>query len=275
MTTPLTLRAVKGSPLTHDEVDENFVAVRNRADATQQLLTATLDLYVRTDGNDANSGMANTAGSAVLTIQRALDIAAGFDTSSFGVVINVADGTYNEAVMRSYGGQFRASFDVEVIGNVTTPANVVFTGGFFASLAGFYRVAGVTFLNHPVIASTSSELHFDNCVFNASQINCYLGALQINQNVTVTGNGASALYAWRGTMFVNYAITVTGTPAYTTGFAWAEAGGNIDAYAAPTGAATGPRYNCNLNGIINTYGGGANFFPGNAAGTTATGGQYA
>ena len=33
MTTPLTLRQVKGSELTHDEVDGNFTALRTTADA--------------------------------------------------------------------------------------------------------------------------------------------------------------------------------------------------------------------------------------------------
>jgi hypothetical protein len=41
-----------------------------------------------------------------------------------------------------------------------------------------------------------------------------------------------------------------------------------------SGGATGKRYVAELNGVINTFGGGANYFPGNVAGTTATGGQY-
>jgi hypothetical protein len=41
------------------------------------------------------------------------------------------------------------------------------------------------------------------------------------------------------------------------------------------GTVTGTRYNCDLNGIMDTGGGGANYVPGNAAGATATGGQYA
>ena len=42
-----------------------------------------------------------------------------------------------------------------------------------------------------------------------------------------------------------------------------------------SGSATGQRYNASQNSVINTYGGGASYFPGNAAGATATGGQYA
>lgn len=41
------------------------------------------------------------------------------------------------------------------------------------------------------------------------------------------------------------------------------------------GTATGKRYNAALNGVITTNNGGANFFPGSVAGTTATGGHYA
>ena len=41
------------------------------------------------------------------------------------------------------------------------------------------------------------------------------------------------------------------------------------------GALTGRRYIANLNGIIDTIGGGAEFFPGSTVGATATGGQYA
>ena len=36
---------------------------------------------------------------------------------------------------------------------------------------------------------------------------------------------------------------------------------------------TGKRYNVDLNGVIETAGGGASYFPGDSAGTTATGGR--
>jgi hypothetical protein len=48
------------------------------------------------------------------------------------------------------------------------------------------------------------------------------------------------------------------------------------AYASITGAAnvTGPRYLSALNGVVDSNGGGPNYFPGSVAGTTVTGGQY-
>ena len=42
-----------------------------------------------------------------------------------------------------------------------------------------------------------------------------------------------------------------------------------------SGTLTGRRYNANLNGIIDSLGGGADFFPGSTDGVTETGGQYA
>ena len=37
---------------------------------------------------------------------------------------------------------------------------------------------------------------------------------------------------------------------------------------------TGTRYNITLNSVASTSGGGANFFPGDTAGITSTGGQF-
>jgi hypothetical protein len=70
-------------------------------------------------------------------------------------------------------------------------------------------------------------------------------------------------------------VTVTGTPAIGT-FASALGCGNIYAIgAAFTGSATGVYYSATLNAVIQTGGGGATFFPGNSAGSTASGGVYA
>jgi len=41
-----------------------------------------------------------------------------------------------------------------------------------------------------------------------------------------------------------------------------------------SGSATGPRYLSATSGHINTGGGGASYFPGNAAGTATTGDYY-
>src|SRR5690606_6562686 len=63
--------------------------------AATPMLTADRTYYVRTDGSDANSGLANTAGGAFLTIQKAIQVAAGINNNGFTITIQLANGTYN------------------------------------------------------------------------------------------------------------------------------------------------------------------------------------
>ena len=71
-------------------------------------------------------------------------------------------------------------------------------------------------------------------------------------------------------------VTLTGTPAFTTAYAYATTTAVIIANGCTfTGGATGKYYDARLNAVINTVGGGATYFPGDAAGSTATGAQYA
>ncbi|WP_205717116.1 hypothetical protein [Afipia massiliensis] len=74
---------------------------------------------------------------------------------------------------------------------------------------------------------------------------------------------------------VNLTVTLTGTLAFSGGFAFADRLGFItNTNVTYSGSATGARYTANSNAVINTNGGGANFFPGSVAGSAATGGQY-
>jgi hypothetical protein len=67
-------------------------------------------------------------------------------------------------------------------------------------------------------------------------------------------------------------VTLAGTPTFSTAFAVAARCGTIDvAPASYSGAATGKRHEVIANGVIDS-GGAA--FPGDAAGTTASGGQF-
>lgn len=97
-------------------------------------------------------------------------------------------------------------------------------------------------------------------------------------NFTITGGGGAALNIGSSgsiTLQAASTITLTGTPAFSNAFALASPLGYIQAGSVTfTGAATGARYNASGNGVINTGGGGANYFPGNSAGSVATGGQY-
>ncbi len=83
-----------------------------------------------------------------------------------------------------------------------------------------------------------------------------------------------------GTVFINPGITVTFTNnvAFTSAFAYANMLGNITApgvtYSLGAFTVTGTRYTALMNAVMQTGGGGANYFPGTIAGSVATGAQY-
>ncbi|MFA6266584.1 MAG: hypothetical protein WC670_12855 [Pseudolabrys sp.] len=91
---------------------------------------------------------------------------------------------------------------------------------------------------------------------------------------TISGGASAHLLANAGGyLSFNAAVTVIGTPAFSSAFAYATrlalievAGGSF------TGSATGKRYAADLNGVVLSSG---RTFPGDVAGTTATGGQWA
>jgi hypothetical protein len=78
---------------------------------------------------------------------------------------------------------------------------------------------------------------------------------------------------------INDAITLTGAPTFSTAFVSASASGEISVYggtafSGAVGASTSPRYLVGTDGIIQTNGAGASFFPGNTAGSSGTQGLY-
>ena len=100
--------------------------------------------------------------------------------------------------------------------------------------------------------------------------------IYFNGNCEVVGDSAQLLHADRSSTIDLGTATITMTDTPNTGttavsiFGWIAAEGSTW-----IGSATGTRYNAIFNGVIYTGGGGANFFPGDVAGSTdATGGQY-
>ena len=114
-----------------------------------------------------------------------------------------------------------------------------------------------------------------------------LGDTTTPSNVVVTTSDASAYkisgstqvharaYLGGGITATNSTITLTGTPAFSVGFAAPAQGGGIWYNGCLfSGSATGKRYLADAFGWIITAGGGANFLPGNVAGTLDALGKY-
>ena len=254
----------------------------------RELLTANRTYYVRKDGSDSNTGLIDDAAGAFLTIQKAIDVVLSIDFSIYDVVMQVDDGTYSENL--SIESAFVGSGSVTLQGDTVTPGDVIISGNSGSVLSGsngaVAHIQGfkITTTGSNGIFSTSnslitfSELEFGTVGSSGAHIRAANGGLATaSGDYSITGNAANHIRCGDGSILRTQSrtITLSGTPNFSQSFAKSDSVGVLYATGATyIGSATGKRYDVFLNAIINTAGGGANFFPGNVAGTFATGGQY-
>jgi hypothetical protein len=258
-------------------------------------LGADLILYVRTDGNDNNNGSANTAGSAFLTPAAALNYArTAFDIAGRQVTIQFGIAGSYTATGATLGGTTGtlvlrgdvANQDLYIL-NTTDPNGLAA----YAGTSGLYGVKVVQGnpANNTCSANSGSNLHIANCTFNcaggAGSQNCLLtsfpgGNIAIDGNIRFVGNAANCMYAQGGSIYAastgGSVLSAVGTCAFNV-IAGASNLGLI--YFSPalyswSGSFTGTRYNAQINAVVNSNGGGANYFPGTIAGSVGTGGTY-
>jgi hypothetical protein len=249
----------------------------------REVLAANRTYYVRTDGSDANTGLANTAGGAFLTVQRAIDAVAAIDLGPFAVTIQVDDGTYTGQVApKSYVG----AGPVTIRGNPTTPDNVVFSTTAHVvvmhSVLGKYVFDGFKVQNSGGLGfylTGGSAMDFGNITFGAvvGQALYVTEASAAVQVAPITITASMGFWGWveMGASLTMYTQTINlvGTPNFSGRFLSATRTGAIictgNTY---VGSATGKSYAIDTNGVLIK---GGDAIPGNVAGTTATGGQVA
>lgn len=263
--------------------------------SVREQLTADRTYYVRTDGNDSNNGLANTAGGAFLTIQRAVDAVSSVDTGIYDVTVKIADGAYNDNVILK---TLTGSGECIIEGNLVAPSNVTIaptslgpdnsifsTGG---GLAGStYRVRGFK------ISSSVAANHFRvrNGSLYWSEIETGTGSISFladsgaymaaDGDWAISGDQNAHLRATSGgVVFVQgRTVTISGSVSFGStgpfGFASASRVSTIILNAASfIGSATGRKFLVEANAVIDTQGSGLNYLPGDIAGLTKTGGQY-
>lgn len=258
----------------------------------RELLTADRTYYVRTDGSDSNTGLANTAGGAFATIQKAIDVAATLDLSIYNVTIQVGAGTYASSGL--VAKRCVGAGSVIVVGDETTPSNVVLaitvsggTHGFDSrAMSTAYAIRGVRMTCSGGTAATAAlnaedaELTYQAVEFSTGwgfhvRAGPY-GRVGATGNYSITAAATAHWRAQTGQVTVqSRTITITGTPAITNFANCNNLGMMLINSNTFSGGATGGRYTVSLNGVIQTSGGGASYLPGDGTGTTATGGQYA
>ena len=288
---------VSGAPFIYDPADTTSadngvnIIVSNDggcyklASFAREKLTANRTYYVRKDGSDSNSGLANTAGGAYVTIQKALNAAAALDPSIYSVTISV-DGT---------GASYAENLTIPVMLGGKLLTLTTSTGANIAPASGSPITANIPGVNVQVTgftltaasathigASNGARVAYSGITFTASalfHISSQSNALVINTGAyTIAGGAYAHHYANGGRIaLAGITVTLTGTPAFAYAFAAAQVGASIE-YASTvfSGSGTGARYNVTAGSVIMTFGAASTYLPGNSAGTanTAAGGFY-
>ncbi|OMF30969.1 hypothetical protein [Paenibacillus sp. FSL H8-0259] len=186
--------------------DTKELYIGNGAGANTPVVTATstdITYYVRTDGNDANTGLANTTGGALKTIGKAASMVP--QAVNHTVAINVAAGTYAEDVLISgTNGAGYVAFN-------GTSANI---RSFTAARCSRVVVSGFTGTStsqSPFYAYDGGKCDFNNCITTVSGSSA-AGVAIFNQDSTIEGctisNRGTAIQAEKGQVTV---VNCTGT----------------------------------------------------------------
>lgn len=275
--------------------DETAAAARATLGLTygtgvREVLTANRDYYVRSDGSDSNTGLANTAAGAFLTIQKAWSVIHdSLDLNGYKVTINVGAGTFAGAAFTGppVGGGGGGPGPVILLGAgaaSTTINSTVIVKDHGRLQIGSFKIAtasgsGILIQNHSTVYLYDGGMEFGACA--TSLVNAYNCSALIGQTgfgFTISGG---ATYGFLVSTLSNVTLsasatyTITGTPAFSTAFVCCIDNSvfNPGTGSAFSGSATGPRYNLAINSAIDMEDITANL-PGDSAGSVTWGSSF-
>lgn len=266
-------------------------------------LTANLTIHVnRNTGDDATAD--GTLAKPFKAISTALlYVANNFHLSIYNVTIQVASGVYPEGLNLPL--YMTTTGSISIVGDNAVNTIIDCTAISRATALTLGLPSTYTLNNIQVKSSALASVSYSTCVSCSQGVLVFGNVILTNQGVTngiglwasggrvILGMGAtpsahqiSITMPAGGAVAINMQggsrvsqvnnISITGTA--NTAIAQCTDGSAFDR--SPTnlpiviGVATGRRYAVDTNAIINTFGGGANYFPGTVAGTIGNGGQY-
>jgi hypothetical protein len=272
----------------------------------RERLTADRNYYVSPSGSDSNTGM--PASSPFKTIQKAIDTVTTLDLGGKKVDINIADGTYNEALIlpplvgdRGKTGNIPFNLyddsSVSLVGNVASPSNVNVQGppelgavsitcqGNGWHLTGLEVKAPVNSYVMCIVIDGPYELLLGQLNISNSGASTFAYGIVAQKTGVCINTGQEIRFfgtLWHevltclegGRMVIPGVMAVNNNPAIASAFCHAALGAGVTLTQVISGTATGKRYNVTHNAVIVTDGV-ATFFPGSIAGTATLGGLYA
>jgi hypothetical protein len=269
-------------------------------------LTANQVFYVNVNtGSDSNNGLSPST--AWQHIQYALNFAARINLNGYTITINVANGTYS-AEAPIILPRINGVGTVKLIGNTTTPSSVLVASTLGpAMMTNTQGVTGYVIAGFQLQSSANNTTNFwpgsGLWIGYGGAVQIYNMALGYCANYQllaqggtiqclgddapggagflniVGGSGQGVGQAQGGTLAFDSVIFNITTAVSMVFFMTAANAGIVPAPGCTfngTGNVTtsSGRYYALLNGVINTGGGGASYFPGTVAGSTTTGGEY-
>jgi len=255
----------------------------------RETLAADRTYYVdATNGSDPNDGLAAGSGNAFATLQHALDVCATIDFGGYTVTIQLADGSYARADVPVMVGQGSAD-DLVIQGNTGDATAVVVDSsssfvGAISCLAG--AMCTVQYIKTTSSVSNGYDLYtegamtFNNVQFAGTQhhiVARYNAAIMRGNNYEIVGSAIQHIRCLDKGQFriAGGTITLTGTPAFSSAFVFAHQLSEISFSGNSfSGSATGTRFSIQGNSFLQVGGDPDTILPGDAAGSTSTGGQY-
>lgn len=241
--------------------------------------------YVANSGTDSGSVGLYAAG-PWLTVQHAYDwIATQYDLNGYTATISVAAGSYEglDAVIPPVGGPIviNGAGGGTVFSGSSSPVRNRSTGYIKVTNVNLAPAVGSSLWADGGTIEVGAGVVFGAGAGYQDMLASNGGTIRITGAYFIIDGATAHMDARSGGKIVSDGVTVTflGNATFSAAFASTKSGGVISVpsmtYTLGSYTATGVRYLAATNGVIDTGGGGSSYFPGNSAGSTATGGQYA
>lgn len=260
-------------------------------------LSATQWIYVRTDGNDSNTGLVDSPSGAFATWQAAVNLAQSYDFN--GETLNIKAGEQGSpqvwnlsqpVVIENMVGfgllQILPSSSGTTVNGVNgafslnnTLVNVVMGGLTLTTTGtgyGTVTVGGHSIYQHATIGPNygATGTGMSDVYIHDAQASAAI----LNNTYSITAGKQSHIAGALGAYIALEGCTINHPNAivFTTGYIDCR-GGHIQSTGCTfsnAGNVTGPRYSVSLGGVLNTLGNGANYFPGDSGGGVSSWGSY-